>query len=87
MMPTWKDGLTVDRIDTNGNYEPSNCEWRTQKEQCRNKRNNHVLEYNGAKRTIVEWAEMIGIQDKTLYKRMYDGWSVEKALTTPIRSW
>lgn len=84
MLPTWKDGLTIDRVDVNGNYELSNCEWRTQKEQCRNKRNNHILEFQGLKLTVAEWAERIGVLDKTLYKRLYDGWSIERTLTTPI---
>lgn len=81
MLPTWKEGLTLDRIDTDGNYEPNNCKWSTQKEQTRNRRKNHVLEHNGIKCTVAEWAERLGMSDKLIYSRIYRGFSVEKALT------
>ena len=76
----YKDGLTIDRIDINGNYEPSNCRFITKKEQQRNKRNNIILEYNGEKHCIAEWAEITGEKQYNLYSRYYKGWETKKIL-------
>mgnify|MGYP001771151571 CR=1 FL=1 len=82
----YRDDLTIDRINTNGNYEPTNCRWATRVEQQNNKRNNHILKYNGQSKTIAEWAEEVGIAYDTLWARIQVyGWSVEKALTTPVK--
>lgn len=81
----YKEGLTIDRIDVNGNYEPSNCRWITRKEQSYNKTNSHYLTYNGQSKTIAEWSEITGIKSHTIQARINRlGWSIEKALTTPI---
>ena len=53
----YNDTLTLDRVDANGNYEPSNCKWATMKEQGNNKTNNHLITYNGETKTIAQWAE------------------------------
>ena len=57
----YKDGLTIDRIDVNGDYCPENCRWITNKEQQRNKRNNHLVYYRGETHCIAEWAEILGV--------------------------
>lgn len=62
-------GLTLERIDTNGNYEPENCKWATRKEQSRNKRTNHLLTIEGRTQTIAEWAEEAGIPARLLWLR------------------
>lgn len=82
----YEDGLSIDRIDVNGNYEPSNCRWVSQKEQCNNKRNNVLLTVNGETHTQTEWAEITGISPDLIHARITKlGWRVEKALKTPVR--
>ena len=82
----YKEGLTIDRINPSGNYEPNNCRWVTMKEQQNNKLNNHYIMYEGQKHTLMEWSEILNINYRTLHKRlMYLNWSIEKAFTTPIR--
>lgn len=68
----YHEKLSIDRIDVNGNYTPDNCKWSTAKEQCRNKRNNHVV--NG--KTLAEWAEITCIKYQTLVGRANKGQAI-----------
>jgi len=72
---------TLERINKDGNYEPSNCKWATMKEQSRNKSNARILELNGIKKSTIEWAEFLGINVKTIRSRLNYGWPVERVLT------
>lgn len=77
---------TLERKDTNGNYEPDNCIWALQKAQQRNRRNNHILTFQGRPQPIAAWAEEVGVSQPRLRRRIVDeGWSVARALMTPIR--
>lgn len=71
---------TLDRINVNGNYEPSNCRWISIKEQCNNRRNNRYLEYRGEKHTIAEWSELLKMPQSAIRKRVELGWTDGQAL-------
>ncbi len=75
---------TIERIDNDKGYEASNCRWATRAEQGRNNRRNVVIEFNGQKKVLTDWAAEVGLTVTALWKRLFKGgWTVEKALTTP----
>ena len=78
----YKKGLTIDRINNNGNYEPNNCRWITNKEQQRNTRNNVFLTYNGETHCLSEWAEILGLTDSCIRGRSFRNLPIEKILST-----
>lgn len=79
----YNDSLTIDRIDNDKGYSPENCRWVSPKANSRNRRNNHVIVFNGESLCIAEWAERLGISFQALDDRLHsDGWTLEQALTT-----
>lgn len=71
---------SLDRIDFNGNYEPSNCRWANSVVQARNKRNNLIIDYDGTTMCLEAWAEELGIKSNSILTRLKRGWSIGQAL-------
>lgn len=79
----YQENLTIDRIDVNRDYEPSNCRWVTMKVQNNNKRNNLYVVYQGREKTLKQWSEEMNIKYSTLYGRIVKrGWEIDRAMET-----
>lgn len=81
----YQDNLTIDRIDNNGNYCPENCRWVDYKTQANNKSSNRLITYNGETKTVAQWADKIGMKYNCLIMRLCNGWTVEEAITIPLK--
>lgn len=79
------DKHSLDRIDSNGNYEPNNCRWSTNHVQTRNRRSNRFYEFKGERLCLSDLAEKYGFKYACINKRLMLGWTIEKALTIPSR--
>ena len=93
MFGSFKEGLEIERVDVNGNYEPSNCTWATRREQVINRRptgncfDTRFVDYNGETLCLSQWADKTGIPHKILIDRLGKlKWSVEKAFNTPCKT-
>ena len=80
----YREDLSIDRIDVNGNYEPSNCRWISMSEQAKNTRRNHFLTAHGKTQTISDWARETGINVDVIKDRVNRlNWSDEEAVSIP----
>jgi hypothetical protein len=82
----YRHDLTIERVDVNGHYSPSNCCWATKAEQALNKRNSRIIEAFGESKNLISWvsdprAKISSIN--TLHQRLEWGWDPEKAISTP----
>lgn len=84
MGSSWVLGLEIDRIDSKGHYEPSNCRWATRAEQLRNTSRNTFYELNGVKKCAIDWAKDLGANHRIIAQRLKLGWTLDVALTTPV---
>ena len=85
MSDSFSEGLLLDRIDNNGSYSKENCRWATRKQQQRNTRTNKIIEYQGEKKCLAEWAESLGMNKSTLAKRLNrSNWDIEKAISKKV---
>lgn len=79
----YRDDLSIDRIDVNGDYCPDNCRWADNATQARNKTNNVKITFAGRTMILADWAQETGLSAKSITYRLRHGWSVEDALTKP----
>ena len=80
----YRDDLSIERIDNNAGYDPSNCTWIPPARQAKNLRNNRHITFEGATRNLREWGRATGIDARTIAGRVDRGWSIERALTAPV---
>ena len=77
----YSDDLTIDRIDTNGNYEPQNCRWIPFRDQVKNRRNTIKITINNETKTLKEWCELYNIDYKIAHSRYKKGWPINEVLS------
>jgi len=86
LRPQSTSRYTIERRDNDLGYSPDNCYWATYKEQANNTSRNRRLTFQGETHTVTEWAHFRGLPFGCLHARLRSGWSIERALTTPLLS-
>lgn len=76
------EGMSIDRLDNDKGYEPSNCRWLPLNEQHYNCRNNRMVEYDGKRLNLEQWARQLGMSRNTIERRLSDGWPLDLVFTT-----
>lgn len=77
-------GMTLDRIDNDGDYSPENCRWTSRRTQSLNRRAARMVTVRGQTKTVSEWADEVGLNFQTLWRRLDSGWDPEAAVMTPL---
>lgn len=77
--------LQLDRLDNDLGYFKENCAWRTRREQCNNRRSNYWITFNGETKTLEQWSREVKLHSSSISRRIKRGWSVERAMTEPMR--
>lgn len=86
MGSTYQEGLSIDRIDSKGNYTPENCRWATASEQNYNSARTRWITFEGVSLPLGKWAAFFGLNRSIIPDRLKRGWSVHRALTQPVQS-
>lgn len=81
----YAENLSIERIDANGHYSPSNCRWATGKEQANNTSRSRLLSWAGETLTVAQWAERLGVPGKAMQHRVNRGWAAERIFMQPYR--
>lgn len=82
----YEQGLAIDRIDNDGNYEPENCRWVTAAENNQNRRSSRFYTINGTRKNIQQWCDHYGVKRSMVIARLDRGWDIERALTQKRRT-
>lgn len=82
----YREGLSIDRIDNDGDYSPNNCRWVSLSEQNQNRRSSKYYTFNGETKNLQQWCDEYGISRSMVDKRLSLGWDFEKAITTPKKT-
>lgn len=82
----YDEGLTIDRVDNNGNYCPENCRWVTKAENNQNRRSSRYYTYNGKTQNLQKWCDEYNASRSMVNKRLQLGWEFDKALLTPKKT-
>lgn len=80
----YKDDLTIDRMDNEGDYTPDNCRWADHVTQSRNRDYAWHITIDGTTKHVKEWCEYYGIEYKTVHTRKSRGWDDAAAVSTPL---
>ena len=84
MKDTYFNEAQIDRIDNKKGYYKENCRWATPKEQQNHRTNNRLLTVDGITKTLMQWSELKQIKRQTIESRIRRGWSIKKAIETPV---